>query len=97
MGKLIRQHGGNFPGGLPEHNQIVACLDDAIPHCFERNLLAHGHWWAIDSDGKTIDVRSDIVRGDEDQFHERSFSDILKAADGLEGLEIRPYRLQKRH
>lgn len=94
MGKLIRKREAQFPGGIPEVDGIVSCLTSAIPHCRVRNLLAHGHWWAMDPDRETIDVRSDVVRENEDQHQECGFSDIHAAADALEGLEMRLYRFQ---
>ena len=44
---LCAKNHNKYPGGLPEANANL--LDEAFPICNERNWLAHGVWWRIDT------------------------------------------------
>jgi hypothetical protein len=46
---LCAKNHNKYPGGLPEANAIANLLDEAFPICNERNWLAHGVWWRIDT------------------------------------------------
>jgi hypothetical protein len=65
LGKLCADHQCKHLGGLPEGDAIVRCLDEAFDLCKDRNWLAHGVWWRIDTDAGLIDVHAVRIRDDE--------------------------------
>jgi hypothetical protein len=92
MAKLIATHLGE----IPETKEIVDCLTKSIPLSWERNLLAHGEWWAFDQEQQIIAVRSGTERPGEEQHQERTVADIERTARELQDIEVELYRLQSR-
>jgi hypothetical protein len=95
MRKLIREHQGNHVGGIPEANEIVACLQRAITPSHDRNMLAHGHWWALDVEAGSITVRATKHWPNEEQHRDFSIMEIQEAANLFEQLEVELFFLQR--
>jgi hypothetical protein len=83
-------------GSIPEAEAIADCLTKSIPLSWERNLLAHGEWWAFDPAQQMISVRSGTERPDEDQHQQRAVADIDRTASALMDVETELYKLQSR-
>jgi hypothetical protein len=92
MTKLIEQHLGQ----LPETEEIADCLTRSIKLSWERNLLAHGEWWALDPEKQIITVRSGTDWPDQEQHQERTVTDIDQTTAALEVIEAELYTLQSR-
>src|SRR6476660_3125749 len=56
--ELCSNSASKHPAGLPEGEAIVRLLDDAYWLCNDRNWLAHGHWWRLDTIAGVITVRA---------------------------------------
>ena len=63
--KLCSDNQSKHPGGLPEADAIVRCLDKALPLCKDRNWLAHGVWWRFGANIGAIDVHAVRIRDGE--------------------------------
>ena len=92
---LIRAHEDSHQGGIPEASDILDCLGEAIAACDERNLMAHGHWWAFDTNAQAITVRGDVARFQQHQHQERTVAQIEAATLALVETESKLYRLQR--
>ena len=64
---LIRQNSDRVVIAPDDVHRIVDLLKRAIPHCETRNLLAHGHWWALAPDAKFITIRRWKLRSGQTQ------------------------------
>jgi len=92
MAKLIETQLGQ----IPETKDVVQCLTKSVALSRERNLLAHGEWWAFDPKEQIVFVRSGTDRPNEDQHQERSVADIQRTTDELKNVEAELYMLQSR-
>jgi hypothetical protein len=92
MTKLIATHLGE----IPETKEIADCLAKSSSLSWERNLLAHGEWWAFDPEQQIITVRSGTVWPNEEQHQERAVVDIDRTASELQDIEAELYKLQSR-
>ena len=92
--KLIAECLDKHPGGIPEGEDIVQLLTQAVDLCDERNLLAHGTWWLFDTEAQTIKVRASRNRYNEKRHQERRFTDIEQSAIAFKEIEIDLYKIQ---
>src|ERR1700730_3340108 len=83
-------------GKIPETKEIADCLAKSSLLSWERNLLAHGEWWAFDPEQQVITVRSGTVWRNEEQHQERTIADIGRTASELQDVEAELYKLQRR-
>ena len=60
--KLICESGDRLLVSEENLERIVDALRRAILACEVRNLIAHGHWWQLDQDVRTITVRRGKLR-----------------------------------
>jgi hypothetical protein len=63
---------------------------------WERNLLAHGEWWAFDPEQQVITVRSGTDWPNDEQHQERSVAGIDRTTSDLLDVEAELYKLQSR-
>jgi len=92
--KLCAKYEAKHPGGLPETDEIVRLLSEAFPLCNERNLLAHGIWWALDSAGSFVTVRPGTAYENKSVHRDFYVSEIENVAFELGNLEAELYKLQ---
>jgi hypothetical protein len=92
--KLCDQHRAKHFGGLPETDAIVHHLREAFPLCNDRNLLAHGVWWRIDSEAGIVNVRAAKVRPNEEPHRDFTVDAIQRIATTFDDLEVELYKLQ---
>ena len=95
MKKLIKQHQGKHIGGITETNEIVACLQRAIAPSDDRNMLAHGHWWAFNVGAGSITVRATKHWPNEERHRDFTIVEILEVAELFEQLEVELFFLQR--
>jgi hypothetical protein len=92
MTKLIASHLGQ----IPETKEIAECLAKSVRLSWERNLLAHGEWWAFDPEQQVITVRSGTDWPNDEQHQERSVAGIDRTTSDLLDVEAELYKLQSR-
>jgi hypothetical protein len=92
--KLIQEHQSKHIGGIPEMDDVVACLRRAIEPCKTRNMLAHGTWWAFDLKAGVISVRAGINWPGEQPHRDFSEADIQQTAERFDDLEVELYKFQ---
>lgn len=92
MTKLIREHLGQ----VPETKEIADCLIKSRELSWERNLLAHGEWWAFNPAKKFVAVRSGTDWPNQDQHQERTVADVDRTTSALQDVEAELWALQSR-
>jgi len=95
MRQLGVEKATDFPGGLPELDEIVGCLRRSIPPSNERNFLAHGTWWEFDVESGLITVRAATAWPNEEQHRRFTLREIQNVADLFGDLEAELYLLQR--
>jgi hypothetical protein len=93
--QLFVTHQAEHPGGVPEIENIIDCLQRSITLCDHRNLLAHGTWWELDIEAVSITVRSGTARPREEQHRRFTVDEIQRVADALSDLEVELYKIQR--
>ena len=86
--KLVMQHQAEHPGGVPEVDSIIHCLQRSIPICDQRNRLAHGTWWALDVETGAMTVRAGTNWPGEEQHQLFTVNEIERVTIALSDLEI---------
>ena len=83
--------------GLPEADAIVRRLWDAFVLCNERNWLAHGVWWRIDTNVGLIDVHTVRVPKKNEGPPSRKFTveQIQQIAESFKDVEAELWKLQR--
>jgi hypothetical protein len=94
FGKLCADNQGKHPGGLPEADAIVRCLDEAFALCKDRNWLAHGVWWRFDTNAGVVDVHTVRIRDDEPPSREFTVEQIQRLAESFKDIETALWKLQ---
>lgn len=94
--KLMKKLIAKKLGKIPETQDIVKLLKDAISPSDVRNRLAHGTWWSFDSRTATIRVRGGIQRKGETQFANYTERCIQAIAEKFETLEAELYKLRSK-
>jgi hypothetical protein len=94
--KLMKKLIAKRLGKIPETQDIVKLLKDAISPSDVRNRLAHGTWWSFDSRTATIRVRGGIQRKGETQFASYTERCIQAIAEKFETLEAELYKLRSK-
>ena len=94
--KLMKKLIAKRLGKIPETQDIVKLLKDAISPSDVRNRLAHGTWWSFDSRTATIRVRGGIQRKGETQFANYTERCIQAIAEKFETLEAELYKLRSK-
>ena len=92
--KLCSNGASKHPAGLPETEAIVRLLNDAYPLCSDRNWLAHGNWWAMDTTAGVITVRAATEYPDEPLHRNFTIEEIDRTSSNLRDLEAELYKLQ---
>jgi hypothetical protein len=80
---LCAKNHNKHPGGLPEADDIAKLLDEASRLCNERNWLAHGVWWRIDTVAGIIGVHAVRVREGEPPSREFTVDQIQQLTTDL--------------
>jgi hypothetical protein len=91
---LCVQNHNQHPRGLPEVDAIAKLLDEAFGLCNERNWLAHGVWWRIDTDAGLIDVRAVRAREQEPLRREFTVEQVQQIAESFKDVEAELFKLQ---
>jgi hypothetical protein len=94
--KLINEHQRKRVGGLPERAEIVTCLRRAIAPSDDRNMLAHGHWWAFNAGAGSITVRATTDWPNSEKHRDFTVLGIREAIEKFEQLETELFFLQRR-
>ena len=92
--KLCSDNASKRPAGLPETEAIVRLLNEASPLCNDRNWLAHGNWWLLDTTAGVITVRAAKDYPDEPLHRNFTFEEIDRTSSKLRDLEAELYKLQ---
>ena len=92
---LCAKNHNKHPGGLPEADDIAKLLDEASQLCNERNWLAHGVWWRIDTVAGIIDVHAVRVREGEPPSREFTVDQIQQVAESFKDVEVELWKLQR--
>jgi hypothetical protein len=95
MRKLIKEHLGEHAGGIPEINEIVACMQRAISPSDDHHVLAHGHWWAFNIEAGSITVRAAKPGPIEELHRDFTVAKIRETAELFEQLEVELFFLQR--
>lgn len=93
--ELVADHQSKHPGGIPERDVISDSLRRAIAPCDVRNRLAHGNWWAFDSEAGTMTVRAGIDWPGAEQHRDFTVAEIQSASTTFGDLEVELYKLQR--
>jgi hypothetical protein len=91
---LCAKNYNKHPGGLQEADAIAKLLDKAFRICNERNWLAHGVWWRIDTVAGIIDVHAVRARKEEPPSREFTVHQIQQIAESFKDVEAELYKLQ---
>jgi hypothetical protein len=92
---LCTQNHKKHPSGLPEADAIARLLDEAFHLCNERNWLALGVWWRIDTVAGIIDVHAARIREEEPLGREFTVDQIQQIAESFKDVEAELWRLQR--
>jgi hypothetical protein len=92
---LCAKNHNKHPGGLPEADDIAKLLDEASRLCNERNWLAHGVWWRIDTVAGIIGVHAVRVREGEPPSREFTVDQIQQVAESFKDVEVELWKLQR--
>ena len=93
----LRRNQSKHRDGLPEADAIVRRLWDAFVLCNERNWLAHGVWWRIDTNVGLIDVHTVRVPKKNEGPSSRKFTveQIQQIAESFKDVEAELWKLQR--
>jgi hypothetical protein len=92
--RLCSENASKHAAGLPETEAIVRLLNEACPLCDDRNWLAHGNWWRLDTTAGVITVRAAKEYPDEPLHRNFTFEEIDQTSSKLRDLEAELYKLQ---
>jgi hypothetical protein len=93
--KLMKEHLGKHAGGMPEINEVVTCMQRAIPPSHDHHMHAHGHWWDFNIEAGSITVRATKPWPDEELHRDFTVAHIRGAAELFEQLEVELFFLQR--
>jgi hypothetical protein len=93
--ELCAKNHNKHPGGLPEADAIAKLLDEAFRLCNERNWLAHGIWWRIDTVAGIIDVHAVRPRKEGPLSREFTVNHIQQIAESFKDVEAELWKLQR--
>jgi hypothetical protein len=93
LGRQIEKFISRKGGDISKIGQIKEQINRATEAYTLRNNLAHGHWWKFDPANSSVSVRRD--RKMKNRFIEITVTDIEKAINKFEGVEVELYKIRR--